>query len=338
MQVGTIENSGPNTLVSFLRNVGKGASQIDVAVAFVTEAGLDPLLYLLKQTAKRGNVRVLTGLYQGFTDPKALRRLLREQRETQERIAVRISCDSHFHWKTYFVRKGKTAHIIVGSSNLTSDGLMQSGEFNAVLSLPTNSTQFSRLHKPFERHWDSNSQPLSDEILGKYQAWRIENEVSHFRRTVPIRSILSAPARKRRSVSDQRERSHWQTWVNCKLSDGTLSLLAETTDWDKRGYSYFNTWKPIYSIGDQAILFDLGSRWLSAVEIVDTTTTPVRTPDGKHFAAYRLIKGIPYRRLVSNRWKSLKSAGLLKRKDDAYRARRLTKEKFDLFIANLNQS
>jgi hypothetical protein len=36
LEVNAIENSGPNTLVSFLRNAGTRASRIEIAVAFLT--------------------------------------------------------------------------------------------------------------------------------------------------------------------------------------------------------------------------------------------------------------------------------------------------------------
>src|SRR5262245_2981475 len=101
IQIGAIENAGPNTLVAFLRNAGAGCTQIDIAVAFVTAAGLDSLLYLLQQAASKGAVRVLTGLYQGFTEPKALSTLLRAQEQTGGRLSVRVSRDGHFHWKAY---------------------------------------------------------------------------------------------------------------------------------------------------------------------------------------------------------------------------------------------
>ena len=36
IQIGVIENAGPNTLVAFLRNAGAGCNEIDIAVAFIT--------------------------------------------------------------------------------------------------------------------------------------------------------------------------------------------------------------------------------------------------------------------------------------------------------------
>lgn len=72
IHIGAIENSGPNTLVALLRNAGNRCEHIDIAVAFITAAGLNSVLSLLQKTASRGTVQVLTGLYQGFSETKAL--------------------------------------------------------------------------------------------------------------------------------------------------------------------------------------------------------------------------------------------------------------------------
>jgi HKD family nuclease len=94
-----------------------GCNQIDIAVAFVTAAGLDSLEFLLKQAASKGSVRVITGLYQGFTEPKALWTLLRAQEETGGRLSVRVSRDDRFHWKAYMLVKRDSAKVVIGSSN-----------------------------------------------------------------------------------------------------------------------------------------------------------------------------------------------------------------------------
>jgi HKD family nuclease len=335
VRIGTIENSGPNTLVAFLRNAGAGCAQIDIAVAFITAAGLDSLLFLLKKAASRGRVRVLTGLYQGFTEPKALWTLLREQEQTGGRLSVRVSKDGHFHWKAYMLAKKAAAKVVVGSSNLTDDGLHQTGELNVVLSLGTSSKEFAELQRVFEQHWQAKSEPLTGEIVAKYDDWRKETGGVLKHRSVPIRRILAGAPKKR---VKRQEARYWRTCIDGHLDDETVDLLTQITDWDRRGYGYFSTWRPTFRPGDRVILFDLSDKYLGVIEIKDTTQTPVRTPDGCHFAAYRRVRGFVRRRLVPNRWKALKAAGVLKRKDDAYVTRKLSKERFDLYLEQLKKS
>lgn len=335
-RIGIIENSGPNTLVSYLRNAGSSASQIDIAVAFVTTAGLDSVLHLLKRTSAKGQVRLLTGLYQGFTEPKALRTLLREQQQSKGRFLVQVSADPHFHWKTYFVMGKATAHVVVGSSNLTDDGLRQSGEFNAVLSMRKESKQFHELHGTFERHWEAKSKPLSSEVLGKYEDWRASVEIASRNRNVPLGTILAFNRRAPKSEVE-REQMFWRTCIDGHLSDEAEAMLKETTDWDRRGYFYFSTWRTVFSVGDRVVLFDLNDRNVTVVEIKETTQTPKRTSDGSHFAAYRRVRGSPLRRLVPKRWKALKAAGLIRRKDDVHMTRKLSATRFEAFAENLKQ-
>ena len=303
IHIAAIDNSGPNTLVTFLRNAGVGCGEIDVAVAFITAAGLDSLLYLLKRAATRGRVRVLTGLYQWFTEPKALRMLLHVDEQTNGRLSVRLSKDGHFHWKAYMLVKKSTAMAVIGSSNLTDDGLHETGELNVVLSLGAASKEFEVLRQIFERHWESrrvvHSRKRSSPNTRAY-----ENRPARFssRRRVPIRKILGAMPRKKKAGRE--EVRYWRTCIDGQLTQETEDLLHRTTNWDKRGYDYFRTWPRTFSIGDRVILFDLNARCVGAIEIVDTEKMPVRTPDGLHFAAYRKVRGFSRRRLVSNRWKA----------------------------------
>jgi HKD family nuclease len=336
IQVGAIENAGPNTLVSFLRNAGSGCSRIDLAAAFVTSAGLDSLLYLLKKTAARGSVRLLTGLYQGFTEPAALWTLLQAQDETEGRLSVRLSHDQHFHWKAYFLMRRKTAYIVAGSSNLTDDGLHKSGELNVVLTVHRDARQFAVLHGIFQRHWDTEAVQLSAEIIAEYERWRKQAGINSKRVLVPLRQILGKAKRKPSQPTDLPQR-YWRAWIDGTIDPKTEEVLKETTNWDKKGYSYFSTWKPAYRKGERVVLFDLNAKSVLVVQIITTTVTPVRTPDGRHFAAYRKVRGLPRRRLIRSRWQALKASGLLRRKADAYATKRLSAARYERFVENLRR-
>lgn len=337
VRIGAIENSGPNTLVSYLRSVGRTASQIDIAVAFITTAGLDSVLHLLKRVSARGQVRLLTGLYQGFTEPKSLRILLREQQQLQGRLTVHISSDARFHWKAYFVRGNASSHIMIGSSNLTDDGLRQTGEFNAVLTMQKGAKQFSELHKIFEKHWKAKSSLLTNEVLDKYEDWRASVEIASHGHKVPLSRILTLSGREPKA-QPERKACFWRTAIDGDLSDEAEAMLMETTDWDRRGYLYLSTWRASFSVGDRLVLFDLGERNVTLVEIKETTRTPKRTPDGFHFAAYRRLRRTRLRRLTPKRWKSLKEAGLIPRRSDVHMTRRLSAEAFQRFVESLKST
>jgi HKD family nuclease len=333
VRIGAIENSGPNTLVAFLQNARSGCTQIDIAVAFITAAGLDSLLFLFKKAASKGRVRILTGLYQGFTEPKVLWTLLREQEQTEGRLSVRVSLDGHFNWKAYLLVKKDTAKVVVGSSNLTDDGLHQTGELNVVLSLGTASKEFAVLRGFFEQHWQGKSEALTDEIVAKYEGWRKEAGPVLKHRAVPIRKILAGTPKK--GKVERHEPRFWQTCIDGHLEGETEDLLKRTTNWEERGWLYFSTGRSTFQPGDKVILFDLCDEYLGVVEITDTAKMPVRTPVGFYFAAYRRVRWYARRRLVPNRWKALKAVGLLRRQSDTKLTRKLSKRRFHLYLEQL---
>lgn len=337
MKINVVENSGPNTLLSFLQHAGDSAVSIDIAAAFLTLSGVNAILYVLKKVARKGSVRVLTGLYQGFTEPDALRKLFQIQEETKGRLSVSISHDGHFHWKCYFVKGPKSARLVVGSSNLTGDGLRQTGEFNVVLTVATDSKPYQDLTVHFETHWKGRSTPLSDVILEKYEDWKEKVGSPDPLPSVPIRKILggNTAARRKKEVLTRR---FWRTGITGYCSDETVTILKDTTNWERRGYNYFSTWNRSFQEGDRVILFDLKDKVIRIMEIKDTTETPIVTPDGVHFAAYKVVHGIPERKLVANRWRFLKASNLLKRRGDAENTRKLSEGTFEKYVENMKQT
>lgn len=336
-KIGFIENAGPNTLESFLKTTGDKARRLDLAVAFLTASGLDSVLYLLKKVARRGKVRLLTGLYQGFTEAPALRKLLRVQVETQGRISVAISRNDRFHWKCYIASRTKSADLVIGSSNLTSEGLKTSGELNVVLTVDNETKPYRDLTKTFQKHWESRAVLLSDSILKKYEQWKSESHFELSRTTVPIRKILGSSTANRLK-SEMLPSNFWRTSLVGELEEETVAVLEDTTDWDRKYHAYFSTWETKFGIGDKVIIFDLVANVVSVAEIKDTTETPKKTPDGVHFAAYNQVAKIRTRRLLPNRWRSMKSSGLLRVQGDANATRKLTSKQFGRFVENLKQT
>lgn len=333
MQVGTIENNAHNTLAAFLQATAKGASALDWASAFLTNAGLESVLYLLTAAAKKGKVRVLTGLYQGFTEPAALRTLLKAQSESRGRLEVRISKEEHFHWKAYFVFGKRTDYVVLGSSNLTGDGLSASGEFNLTLSMPKRASELKLIHSVFDKHWNHQTVPLSKAIVDEYSRWHMKAGGKAPVRRVPLASILG----KKQLVPPEPVQVNFYRWsIDGHCSTATDDLLAKTTNWDAKGYEWFSDAKR-YVTGDRVILFDFTENRIKVVTIIDTTRSPVPTPDGVYFAAYKLTQGIPIRKWTEKRRRSLKTADLVSSKADALSQEKLKEETFQAFIDNLRK-
>ena len=327
--IALIDNSGPNKLLPYLRAASASCQHLDIAVAFITASGLQSILHLLKTVAHRGRVRILTGLYQGFTDPKALAVLLREQTAMSGRLSVRISDDPRFHWKTYFLIGKRSATAIIGSSNMTAEGLTESGELNVVLTTGHEAKDFRQLHDVFEKNWQKRGTPLDERIVAEYRSWQ-QKQDPHVRRSVPLKQILGR--RRGSDLSSQyRPQQFWRLSCTGTLHTATVTLLEELTDWDERGLETLSTFTAQVRAGDEAVMFDTQSAWLSLVQIVEDTQTPKRTPDGRYFIGYRVRPKSIRKRLTAALWKNLRHANLIRTKTGAQFMRRLPEQKYRLF-------
>lgn len=327
-----IENVGPNSVLSNLRRMTKGAGRVDIAVAFISASGLNQLLPSLQRVASRGEVRILTGLYQGITDPRALSTLLRVQEQTRGRLSVRISRESKFHRKLYLVRAGGNVKAVVGSSNLTNDGLSSGGELNVYLSSAAGSAQMRRLLSAFDDDWKERAVPLDKGIIGRYSQSDSVNQQRARTKTLPLRSILGARTTSRRAKDERPESpvSFWRDSVDGYVSKQTEAVISSTTDWDERGYSWYSAGSHRFKPKDRILMFDFRKDFVQVVQVVGSTRTAVRTPDGVHFVAFKPVRGEKARRLTPARWRGLKAALGITRKSEFLARHKLSPERWSL--------
>jgi len=134
------EISGWDTrpLISTLVRDLAHAHDVDIAVAFVLESGLERLEpHLFDVLDRGGRIRFLTGDYLDCTEPRALRRLLDLTSSLKGSAQIRVfqtTKDVGFHPKTYLV-PDRAAYV--GSSNLSKRALEQGIEWNYRISNPT---------------------------------------------------------------------------------------------------------------------------------------------------------------------------------------------------------
>ncbi|HLM72655.1 MAG TPA: phospholipase D-like domain-containing protein, partial [Polyangiaceae bacterium] len=320
-----VDNVGPNQLVTYLRDSAKTAVAMDIAAAFVTASGLNALLHALLRVAGQGKVRLLTGLFQGVTEPAALRKLLQAESSTQGGLAVRISRDAHFHWKAYFIARRTKHTMVIGSSNLTSDGLRRTGELNIIHSVPADRAAREPARQAFERAWKAAT-PLRAPHIERYEELRGET-LAMSTPNIPVREILG----RSELLVEPIERAYFRASLEGYVAKDTNSILMETTDWGKRGYEYFNAAAERYNKRDRIIFFDFTVDQIFIVEVIDLTRTPIATPDGRHFVAYRKLRGTKARRMVPTLWSAFRESGLLTSKAAARSDRKLSLKQWDEF-------
>lgn len=174
----TLTTGGADPLLPRLEEDLAGATQVDVAVAFVLHSGVDRLYPHLEDLLERGGVlRLLTGDYLDISDPDALQKLidlaaLHDGDRCQLKIFV--SDGRSFHPKAYLASSGgETGVAYVGSSNLSASALLDGIEWNYRVSSLRDAQGWTRVRMAFAALFDHPStRPLDVGWLGQYRARR----------------------------------------------------------------------------------------------------------------------------------------------------------------------
>lgn len=107
-------NSASNTsLLAVLSQQLRDCDSFDIAVAFISDGGLQALIELLNVLRDKGiQGRLLTSTYLNFNKPASLEKLLR-----YSNLETRVY-EGNLHAKGYLFKKGSIGTAIIGSSKL----------------------------------------------------------------------------------------------------------------------------------------------------------------------------------------------------------------------------
>lgn len=119
-----------------------------MSVAFITGSGITPLLQVLNDSNAKG--KILTTDYNYFTQPNAILSLMQ-----LTNIEVRIfkSETIAFHTKGYLFNKEGKYNILIGSSNITANALMNNKEWNVYSTYDCEDNFTQDLLKSFKEYW-----------------------------------------------------------------------------------------------------------------------------------------------------------------------------------------
>ena len=313
MKASIITNNGPDNLRIVLRTHLASASEANFAVAFVTHAGLESVLPQLQQVTRRGRVRIITGLYQCVTEPKALRALLRVQDASHGKLSVRLSREPGFHKKVYLLSGKKGMLLLCGSSNLTREGLQSEGEMDFVLPVGRHTAFARELSTQFDSEWEHKAVPLNKQQIVRYEKNRPDMPYGKDFTPRTLASILGGPVEENPPGEPSIPPRYWTDAATGLVDDKTKRAIEAETDWDKRGFGWISLGSLTrYRIGDELVFFDLPGKCAVIADVKATVRTSVPTPDGRHFMAYR--EQSRYRKNFSrNLWNALKEEGLSQR-------------------------
>lgn len=155
------------------------------SVAFVTNTGVACLVDVLNDLQAKGiKGKILASQYQNFTEPAALRKLIKFPN-----LEVRMITESYnFHAKGYLfhsVAEYETEKIdnyvmIIGSSNLTQTALTVNREWNVQLTSLENGALIRQMKDELDRAWN-DATCVTDEWIDQYD--KIYRQAKSARRT-----------------------------------------------------------------------------------------------------------------------------------------------------------
>ena len=126
----------------------KNSKEVKVAVSYIRNSGINPLVENFEEFAEQGgDLTVLTSAQMGITEKEAIRSLL----EIGATIAVFASgANKVFHAKTFLFKKNnKESVAIIGSANLSYSGLLSGVEWGIEIQDDPNLA--GKIDEEFER-------------------------------------------------------------------------------------------------------------------------------------------------------------------------------------------
>lgn len=136
MNVQIIDNISQN-MASILSSAIRESEDVRVAVAFISQSGLDAIRSSIETNLRAGgHIEFLVGLDMYITEPRALRTIY-DLSHKNTNVAVychaSFSPETIYHPKLYLFRTSDRVTSIIGSSNLTIGGLKKNVEVNVLI-------------------------------------------------------------------------------------------------------------------------------------------------------------------------------------------------------------
>lgn len=135
-----------------------------ISVAFVTTSGVATLINTFKELESKGiKGKILVSQYLNFTQPEALKRLLK-----LTNIELRIITTENSHSKGYIFKTTNYYNLIIGSSNLTANALSTNTEWNLKVSALYNSGLVEKVLTEFNTDFEKGI-IVNEDFISKYE-------------------------------------------------------------------------------------------------------------------------------------------------------------------------
>ncbi|WP_293268595.1 DUF3427 domain-containing protein [Neptunomonas sp.] len=158
------KKSPPQKVLSTILEELRYCDEFYISVAFVTTSGVATLMNTLKDLEGKGvKGKVVVSQYLNFTQPEALRKLLKFTN-----IELRIAINQNSHSKGYLFKRSEYHNLIIGSSNLTASALATNKEWNLKVSALHSSSIVGKIIGEFDADFQSGT-PVTASFIDTYE-------------------------------------------------------------------------------------------------------------------------------------------------------------------------
>jgi HKD family nuclease len=160
--------NGEPSMLSQLREELMSADGVDILIAFVFQTGLNTFADLIRKLrARKVRVRLITGVYRGSSEQKAINYLVEELG-----VEVKINYETHknhLHAKAWIIhRNSGFTTAFVGSSNISVAAMETGLEWNVRLTKARSPHVLKKLTETFETYWTlprfESYDPATDQV------------------------------------------------------------------------------------------------------------------------------------------------------------------------------
>lgn len=156
------QKNPPKKVLSTILHELENCNQFYFSVAFITTSGVAAIINKIKELEDREiKGKILVSQYLNFTQPEALKRLLRFKN-----IDLRIETTGNSHSKGYIFKNKEHYNLIVGSSNLTAQALSTNKEWNIKVSALDESGIVEKVLQEFHADFEMGTPVTTEYILG----------------------------------------------------------------------------------------------------------------------------------------------------------------------------
>ena len=154
----------PQKVLSTILEELRYCDEFYISVAFVTTSGIATLINTFKELENKGvKGKVVVSQYLNFTQPEALRKLLKFTN-----IELLIATKENSHSKGYLFKKSEYYNLIIGSSNLTASALEKNKEWNLKISALHSSSIVEKIIGEFDTDFQ-NGIPVTLSYIDSYE-------------------------------------------------------------------------------------------------------------------------------------------------------------------------